>query len=80
MLDMKVGRKRLRTRLGPAVLRAANEGYFCNSGPVVAVVGFLESLLASYGSRMRMGFEGGWFGGGMLVVLGGADGAGVWVG
>jgi hypothetical protein len=67
---MKVGRKPLRTRLGPAAPWLANEGYLCVSGAAVAVAVFLDSLLASRGLRMRIGFEGGWFEGGMLVVLG----------
>jgi hypothetical protein len=60
----------LRTRLGPAALWLANEGYLCVSGAAVTVAVFLDSLLASRGLRMRIGFEGGVFEGGILVVLG----------
>lgn len=67
MLEMNVGRKRLRVRLGPGASRLTNEVYCGVSG----VVDLRESLLASYGLRMRtFGCEGGWFGGGMLVVSG----------
>lgn len=62
---MRVGRKRLRVRPGPGASRSSREGYW---GVFGVPTGLRESLLASYGLRMRiLGCEGCWFGGGMLV-------------
>lgn len=67
---MKVGRKRLRARLGPGVVDSAVngeefgiEGYLEGSGGVLRA-----SLFASSGLRMR-GCAGGGAFGGMLAVM-----------
>lgn len=68
---MKVGRKRLRVRLGPGVVGFVFGDVLCVGGYLEGSEGVLRaSLLASSGLRMRGCAGGGAFGGlGMVAVM-----------